>query len=160
MSGEDVSRWMYKLLLKTHWVIYLLPPYHFVPDTLHASTARFSCLNRQQQHILLDLHPSSTSASTSCSSQLTALRTLPSPTSSRTHTASRCIPRWSRRLSVFSSRSHRLSAMLDRPLLRGFLESAAGEWVLILSFVFGGCCSCVSATFLSIPSPHGALEAS
>ncbi|GFZ49994.1 hypothetical protein JCM24511_07747 [Saitozyma sp. JCM 24511] len=35
--------------------------------------------------------------------------------------------------------------MLDRPLLRGFLESAAGEWVLILSFVFGGCCSNVWA---------------
>jgi hypothetical protein len=43
--------------------------------------------------------------------------------------------------SFFKSRSHRLSAMLDRPLVRGFLESAAGEWVLILSFVFGGCCS-------------------
>ncbi|ORY34799.1 UAA transporter family-domain-containing protein [Naematelia encephala] len=35
--------------------------------------------------------------------------------------------------------------MTDRSLLKAFVESTAGEWVLILSLVFGGCCSNVWA---------------
>ncbi len=34
--------------------------------------------------------------------------------------------------------------MPDRGVVKAFLESTTGEWVLILSLVFGGCCSSVS----------------
>lgn len=33
--------------------------------------------------------------------------------------------------------------MADTELVKGLLESAAGEWAIILSLVFGGCCSSV-----------------
>jgi hypothetical protein len=36
--------------------------------------------------------------------------------------------------------------MVDRGLVTGLMESAAGEWMMIISLVFGGCCSYVQFT--------------
>ena len=33
--------------------------------------------------------------------------------------------------------------MVDRGLVAGLVESSAGEWMMIISLVFGGCCSYV-----------------
>ena len=42
--------------------------------------------------------------------------------------------------------------MADRDLIKGFLETAAGEWTLILSLVFGGCCSYVYNSHITLSS--------
>jgi hypothetical protein len=39
--------------------------------------------------------------------------------------------------------NHFLYKMVDRGLVTGLMESAAGEWMMIVSLVFGGCCSYV-----------------
>jgi hypothetical protein len=52
------------------------------------------------------------------------------------------------RLDVWSSiptLSSTPTKMVDRGLVAGLLESSAGEWVMIISLVFGGCCSYVPA---------------
>jgi hypothetical protein len=36
--------------------------------------------------------------------------------------------------------------MVDRGLVTGLMESAAREWMMIISLVFGGCCSYVPLT--------------
>jgi UDP-xylose/UDP-N-acetylglucosamine transporter B4 len=32
---------------------------------------------------------------------------------------------------------------MDRGIVAGLIESSAGEWLMIISLVFGGCCSFV-----------------
>jgi hypothetical protein len=112
---------------------YTPPPHVSAASTTTATAATYSCLVFR---LLLPAHLNS-SPCAHCGLPRTARHTQSVAASRRVRV-------------VFKSRSHRLSAMLDRSLVRGFLESAAGEWVLILSFVFGGCCSWVSATLTFI----------
>ena len=41
---------------------------------------------------------------------------------------------------LYSPSFNYCTKMVDRGLVTGLVESAAGEWMMIISLVFGGCC--------------------
>lgn len=46
-------------------------------------------------------------------------------------------------MTVQTTHSVNYYKTMDRGLVAGLVESSAGEWMMIVSLVFGGCCSYV-----------------